>query len=148
MLYHVIGRVMDRHFVLGTDQKEKFWTLIRMQENSTCCRALFYGLTANHFHILLEVPPMAEVGFRLRRLSAIWGETLGAVVAQELAEARAGDYTNESGMDEAVVAIHRRFTCRMQDLADFMQGCCKVLPSVSIVCIHARGRCGRIGSRV
>ena len=33
MLYHVISRVVDRRFVLGTEEKEKFRTLMRMQEN-------------------------------------------------------------------------------------------------------------------
>jgi hypothetical protein len=33
VLYHVISRVVDRRFVLGTEEKEKFRTLMRMQEN-------------------------------------------------------------------------------------------------------------------
>jgi hypothetical protein len=126
VLYHVISRVVDRRFVLGTDEKEKFRTLMRMQENFTGCRALSYCLMDNHFHILLEVPPMAEGGISdeelLRRLSAIYGEAFVDGVAKELADARAGDYTSESGMDEAVAAIHQRFTYRMQDLGEFMKG--------------------------
>jgi REP element-mobilizing transposase RayT len=97
-----------------------------MQENFTGCRALSYCLMDNHFHLLLEVPPMAEGGVSeeelLMRLSAIYGEDFVAGVAQELADARAGNYTSESGMDEAVAAIHKRFTYRMQDLAEFMKG--------------------------
>jgi REP element-mobilizing transposase RayT len=126
VLYHVISRVVDRRFVLGTEEKEKFRTLMRMQENFTGCRALSYCLMDNHFHLLLEVPPMAEGGVSdeelLMRLSAIYGEDFVAGVAQELADARAGNYTSESGMDEAVAAIHKRFTYRMQDLAEFMKG--------------------------
>ncbi len=125
-LYHVISRVVDRRFVLGTEEKEKFRTLMRMQENFTGCRVLSYCLMDNHFHLLLEVPPMAAEGILdkelLKRLSALYGETLVADVAQELAEARARDYTSESGRDEAVAAIHQRFTYRMQDLSQFMKG--------------------------
>jgi hypothetical protein len=44
VLYHVISRVVDRRFVLGTEEKEKFRTLLRMQENFTGCRALSYYL--------------------------------------------------------------------------------------------------------
>jgi REP element-mobilizing transposase RayT len=99
---------------------------MRMQENFTGCRALSYCLMDNHFHLLLEVPPMAEGGISddelLKRLSAIYGEDFVAGVAQELAVARAGDHTSESGMDEALAAIHKRFTYRMQDLAEFMKG--------------------------
>ena len=126
VLYHVHSRVVDRRFVLGTGEKEKFRTYMRMQENFTGCRALSYCLMDNHFHILLEVPPMAEGGLSdeelLKRLSAIYGEVFVAGVAQELAGARTAVYTSESGTDEAVEAIHTRFTYRMQDLGEFMKG--------------------------
>ena len=112
--------------MLGTEEKEKFRTYMRMQENFTGCRALSYCLMDNHFHILLEVPPMAEGGISdeelLKRLSAIYGEAFVACVAQELVDARKAVYTSERGMDEAVAAIHKRFTYRMHDLAQFMKG--------------------------
>ena len=126
MLYHVISRVVDRRFVLGTEEKEKFRTLMRMQENFTGCRVLSYCLMDNHFHLLLEIPPMAEGGILdeelLKRLSALYGEVFVVGVAKELADAKASVYTSEGGMDEAVAAIHRRFTYRMQDLGEFMKG--------------------------
>ena len=126
VLYHVHSRVVDRRFVLGTEEKEKFRTLMRMQENFTGCRALSYCLMDNHFHILLEVPPMGEAGISdevlLKRLSAIYGEDFVAGVAQELADARAKVYTSDGGMVESVAAIHKRFSYRMQDLAQFMKG--------------------------
>jgi len=126
VLYHVLSRVVDRRFVLGTEEKEKFRTLMRMQENFTGCRALSYCLMDNHFHILLEVPPMADGGVSdaelLKRLSAIYGEACVAGVAKELADARTAVYTREGGMGEAVEAIHQRFTYRMQDLGEFMKG--------------------------
>jgi REP element-mobilizing transposase RayT len=126
VLYHVHSRVVDRRFVLGTEEKEKFRTYMRMQENFTGCRALSYCLMDNHFHILLEVPPMSEGGISdevlLKRLSAIYGEDFVAGVAQELADARKAVYTSDGGMADAVAAIHKRFTYRMQDLAQFMKG--------------------------
>jgi putative transposase len=126
VLYHVISRVVDRRFVLGAEEKEKFRTLMRMQENFTGCRALSYCLMDNHFHILLEVPPMAGGGISdaelLKRLSAIYGEAFVTGVATELQVARAATYKSESGMDEAVEAIHKRFTYRMHDLGEFMKG--------------------------
>jgi putative transposase len=126
VLYHVISRVVDRRFVLGTEEKEKFRTLMRMQENFTGCRILSYCLMDNHFHLLLEVPPMADGGISdeelLKRLSALYGEAFVAGVAKELEDARKAVYTSDSGMDEAVIAIHKRFTYRMQDLGEFMKG--------------------------
>ena len=126
MLYHVLSRVVDRRFVLGTEEKEKFRTLMRMQEKFTGCRVLSYCLMDNHFHLLLEVPPMAEGGISdallLKRLSALYGEDFVGGVAQELANARKAVYTSDTGLDEAVAAIHRRFTYRMHDLGEFMKG--------------------------
>ena len=126
VLYHVISRVVDRRFVLGTEEKEKSRTLLRMQENFTGCRVLSYCLMDNHFHLLLEVAPMDEGGISdeelLKRLSVLYGEAFVAGVAQELAAARAAIYKSEGGMGEAVEAIHRRFTYRMQDLGEFMKG--------------------------
>ncbi len=53
-----------------------------MQENFTGCRVISYCLMDNHFHILLEVPPMAESGLSdeelLKRLSAIYSEAFVA----------------------------------------------------------------------
>jgi hypothetical protein len=81
---------------------------------------------SNHFHLLLEIPPLAEDGLSdqelLKRLSALYTEAFVAAVAKELADARTAVYTNEGGVGEAVEAIHRRFTYRMQDLGEFMKG--------------------------
>ena len=119
VLYHVISRVVDRRFVLGTEEKEKFRALMRIQENFTGCRVLSYCLMDNHFHILLEVPPMAKGGIPdevlLTRLSAIYNEAVVAAVAQEIAAARA------AGDESGVAEIHARYTYRMHDLSEFMK---------------------------
>ncbi len=126
VLYHVVSRVVDRRFALGTEEKERFRTLMRMQENFTGCRILTYCLMDNHFHLLLEVPPMTDAGITdeelLKRLSALYGEAFVAGVAKELAETKKAVYTSDNGMNEAISAIHKRFTYRMQDLGEFMKG--------------------------
>ncbi|MEO8614836.1 MAG: hypothetical protein ABI600_06835 [Luteolibacter sp.] len=80
----------------------------------------------NHFHLLLEVPPMAEGGISeevlLKRLSAIYSEAFVAGVAKELADAGAAVYVSENGLEEALATIYKRFTYRMQDLGEFMKG--------------------------
>jgi REP element-mobilizing transposase RayT len=110
----VISRVLDRRFVLGPAEKEKFRTLMRMQENFTECRVRSYCLMDNHFHLRLEVPLMADGGvsdeFLLKRLSALHGEDFVDRVARELADAMARVYTSENGMDEAIAAIPKRVT--------------------------------------
>ncbi len=99
---------------------------MRLQEKFTGCRVISYCLMCNHFHLLLEVPPMADAGLSdeelLKRLSAIYNEAFVAGVAMELADGRTAVHANETGLDEALKAIHQRFTYRMQDLGEFMKG--------------------------
>ena len=126
VFYHCISRVVDRRFVLGTEEKEKFRTLMRMQENFTGCRVVSYCLMDNHFHLLLEVPPMAEGGISdevlLKRLSALYSEAFVAGVAAELAEARR-QVRDGLGEESVLVGrIHERFAYRMHDLGEFMKG--------------------------
>ncbi|MBC7979066.1 MAG: transposase [Armatimonadetes bacterium] len=126
VFYHVISRVVERRFAFGAEEKEKFRALMRLQEKFTGCRVVSYCLMCNHFHLLLEVPRMAEGGISeevlLKRLSAIYSDAFVAGVVKELADARAVVYVNEGGLDEALAAIHKRFTYRMQDLGEFMKG--------------------------
>lgn len=126
VFYHVISRVVDRRFAFGAEEKEKFRALMRLQEKFSGCRVASYCLMCNHFHLLLEVPPMAEGGLSdeslLKRLSAIYSEAFVAGVAKELADARTAVYVMESGLEDALAAIHKRFTYRMQDLGEFMKG--------------------------
>jgi REP element-mobilizing transposase RayT len=118
-IYHCISRVVDRRFVFGDGEREAFRMFLRMQENFTGCRVLTYCVMSNHFHVLLEVPPVPEDGFSdellLKRLGALYSEAFVDGVAKELKSAR------KEG-DEAMVAeIHARFTYRMHDLSEFMK---------------------------
>ena len=125
-IYHCISRVVDRRFVFGDEEREKFRMFMRMQENFSGCRVLSYCVMSNHFHMLLEVPPMAACpdgsgadGISddelLKRLSAIYTEAFVAGVAGELAEAR------KAGLESRVAEIHARFSYRMHDLSEFMK---------------------------
>ena len=102
-----------------------------MYENFSGSRVLSYCVMSNHFHLLLEVPPMADGGLSdeelLQRLGGLSPEVVGAGVAAELAEARKISNGEVDGADDAageacVAAIHARFTYRMHDLSEFMKG--------------------------
>ena len=148
VIYHCISRVVGRQFVLEVDEREHFRMLMRMCEKFTGCRVLSYCLMSNHFHLLLEVPPMPEVGIAdqelLRRLRAFYSEAQVAEVAKEIEEAAAvrvrGEFelppvdergislnpTQEMAMAEQeavrrVVEIRSRYTRRMHDLSEFMK---------------------------
>jgi REP element-mobilizing transposase RayT len=118
-IYHCISRVVDRRFVLGDDEREQFRKFMRMQENFSGCRVLSYCLMSNHFHLLLEVPPMPEDGISdellLKRLAAIQSTAFVASVAQELQHAR------QAGNDSLAAEIHARHTYRMHSLSEFMK---------------------------
>jgi REP element-mobilizing transposase RayT len=106
--------VVDRRFVFEKSEREHFRMFMRMHENFSGCRVLSYCIMSNHFHILLEVPPMAAGGLGdeelLKRLKAIYSEAVVAGVAKEIAEARA------AGDESWVAGIHARYTYRMHDL--------------------------------
>ncbi len=127
VIYHCISRVVDRRFVFGERECEAFRMYMRMYENFSGCRILSYCLMSNHFHLLLEVPPMAEGGLGdaalLRRLSSLYSEAYVAGVAVELAEARKVA-VGETGAaaDTRAAEIGARFTYRMHDLSQFMKG--------------------------
>jgi len=118
-MYHCISRVVDRRFVLGDVEREHFRMLMRIQENFTGCRVLSYVIMSNHFHLLIEVPPMAEGGLSdeelLKRLSCLYSDAKVVEVASELAKAR------ESGNEKWVADIHESYTYRMHDLGEFMK---------------------------
>ena len=125
VIYHCISRVVDRRFVFGERECEAFRMFMRMYENFSGCRVLAYCVMSNHFHLLLEVPPMAEGGLNdellLQRLfgavsGGICGGSGGGIGGSE-AKSAAG------AADEAMAErIHARFTYRMHDLSEFMKG--------------------------
>ena len=61
-IYHCISRVVDRRFAFGDVEREHFRMFMRIQERFSGCRVLSYCIMSNHFHILLEAPPLAEGG--------------------------------------------------------------------------------------
>jgi REP element-mobilizing transposase RayT len=127
VIYHCISRVVDRRFAFGPDEKEKLRTFMRMYENFSGNRVLSYCFMCNHIHLLVEITPAQSGGLAdeelLRRVGCIRSEAQVAMLAKELAEARK---TVAAGVvkDAAsyVAAIHERFTWRMHDLSQFMQG--------------------------
>ena len=124
VIYHCISRVVDRRFVFGERECEAFRMFMRMYENFSGCRVLSYCVMSNHFHILLEVPPMAEDGLGdeelLKRLSGLYSEAFVAGVAAELEETRKSAV--DGGGETRVAEIHARYTYRMHDLSEFMKG--------------------------
>jgi len=118
-IYHCVSRVVDRRFVFGEEEREKFRILMRKYERFSGCRALAYCVMSNHFHLLLEVPPMPQGGLSdeqlLERLRAIYREDVVKEVEKQLQEARAQKMTTWAQQ------IHQRYEYRMHDLSQFMK---------------------------
>jgi len=97
---------------------------MRMMENFSGGRVLSNCGMSNHFHILLEVPPMPEGGIGdselLKRPRVFYGEYFFKSVEDELLAAR-----TEGGLAVGnpgrIAEIHGRFTKRMHDLSEFIK---------------------------
>jgi putative transposase len=147
-IYHCISRVVGRGYVLEVDEREHFRMLMRMCEKFTGCRVLSYCLMSNHFHVLLEVPPMPEGGISdeelFKRLGVFYNEAQVAEIAKEMEDATSvrtrGEFellpVNQDGVPltvdqelamakqlaaRRVEEIRSRFTRRMHDLSEFMK---------------------------
>ena len=110
-IYHVTSRVVHRQRLFSPEAKEEFRKFMRMYERFSGCRVLSYCVMTNHFHLLLEVPPLPAAGIGgevvrgvdlrlseeelLRRLGGLYSRRVVAGVAAEIASARqmiAGDW--------------------------------------------------------
>lgn len=123
-IYHCVNRVVDRQFIFGPREKDKFIEFMRMYEAFTGIRILAHCVMSNHFHLMLEITPMPKGGLSdeelLSRLAEIYDETTVEAVELELLNARqaiAEGRATERRADE----IHKRYTYRMHDLSEFMK---------------------------
>ncbi len=148
VIYHTISRIVGRDFLLEVDEREHFRMLMRMCEKFTGCRVLSYCLMSNHFHILLEVPPIPEGGISdqelLERLGVFYSEVQVAEIVKEMKDAAVvrvrGEFemppVDEMGVPltpveellltkqqavRRVEEIRSRFIRRMHDLSEFMK---------------------------
>jgi len=137
--YHVVNRVVDRRMVFGPAEREKFRSLLRRYEGFSGCRVLTYCMLSNHFHILLEVPPMPAGGLSeaefFRRLGALYSEARVGALRAEIEDCRR---RGNAAAARALVASH---TYRMHDLGEFMKG---LTQRFSVWFNRSRGRVGRL----
>jgi len=119
--YHCISRVVDRRFVLGPDEREKFIRIMRGYEAFCGVRVVTFCVLSNHFHVLVEVPrrPPAEQLPSDNQLVALLRKAncpaAAATLEQTLARFR------EEGFDDAAEQLRERFFVRMWDVSWFMK---------------------------
>ena len=120
VFYHCISRVVDRKLVFGPDEKEKFRTFMRMQENFTGCRVVC---------LLSDVQPFPPACWRFRRCRRAGFPTrlcwsgCGRFTARRWWRRWPRNWRRrgDGGAAQRVAEIHGRYTYRMHDLSEFMK---------------------------
>jgi len=115
-VYHVVSRVVDKDMKLGETERDYFIGL--MHDYAAFCgvKLLSWVVMSNHFHILVEVPPVDKENMTpeevFERLGYIWGE-------EYMEKARV--LFNQCKTEEAVRAFCDNVTYRMGDLREYMK---------------------------
>ena len=113
--YHCISRVVDRRFVLGPDEREKFIRIMRGYEAFCGVRVVTFCIMSNHFHLLVEeprrpspemLPSKEEPVVPLRKAGC---PSPVATLEQTLARFR------KPGFDDAAEKLREHFFARMWD---------------------------------
>jgi REP element-mobilizing transposase RayT len=119
--YHCISRVINREFLLGSEEKEELVRLMRSYETMCGVRVVTYCVMTNHFHMLVEVPkrPSAEdlpTDEELVSLVRTARDAYGSgTLKQDLERFR------ERDQDHAAEELRERFFRRMWDVSWFMR---------------------------
>jgi putative transposase len=123
-IYHCVNRVVDKRFIFGSREKDRFVELMRMYERFSGNRILAFCVMSNHFHLMIEITPMPKNGLSdeelLNRLAAIYDEATVEAVEMELKEARDAIAAGRNA-EGRIAQIHGRYTYRMHDLSEFMK---------------------------
>ncbi len=118
--YHCMSRVIERRFLLGPVEKEKFRSLLRQCEAFCGVRVLTYTILSNHFHILLEIPRRLEIPDEdlVSRIRVLYGKVRARDIEAQLATFRAAD--TEAGNAQAQ-RLKEEYTYRMGDVSEFFK---------------------------
>ncbi len=117
--YHCWSRVVDRRFIFGDAERERFVELMREYERFCGVRVLTFCVMSNHFHMLVEVakapeikPTAEEIRERLRELTGC--QDAGAAWQELEGYRQANDQKAEAEWLE-------RYYARMWDVSAFMK---------------------------
>ena len=120
LIMHCVSRVVDRQFVLGDEEREVFVGMMRMYEEFCGVRVLSYCVMSNHFHILLEVPPVMDVvelsdeAF-LKKLTVVYSESY----VKEIKRLVQRLHRNQAA--KAMRELKAKYTYRMGNMSEFMK---------------------------
>ena len=119
--YHCLSRVVDKQFLFGPNEKDRFLLLLRECERFSRVRVLSFAILDNHFHLLLHVPhrPPAHLlpspDQIVRDLHALSGHQFPLAVQHHFQLLR------QSPDPSAFLRYLASFHARMFDLSAFMK---------------------------
>ncbi len=118
--YHCVTRVVERRFVFGDREKERFVEILRAYEEFCGVQVLTFCVMSNPFHVLVHVPKRpetmpddTELVRRVRRAELSYP---ASELERQLADMRGA--CDDAGAER----LRERFLRRMWNLASFMQG--------------------------
>ncbi|MDZ4815911.1 MAG: transposase, partial [Verrucomicrobiota bacterium] len=115
--YHCISRVIDRKFVLKRQEKDRLVELLVQASTFSGVEVVTYVMMGNHFHLLIKANPDVVVTDPMLadRLKCLYGQSRTADIMTLLGDLKSrGDFASAE-------EYKRRFTCRMQDVSQFMK---------------------------
>ena len=118
-VYHCINRIVDRRFVLGEVEKQKFFDFTREYEFFCGVTCVTQSIMDNHFHLVVLVPkapatPLTDEEL-LTRIESLSG-TAGDKSARQQLESFRG-----LGQHEAAEALRQKYFVRMWNVSQFMK---------------------------
>ncbi|MFT4548407.1 MAG: putative transposase [Verrucomicrobiales bacterium] len=116
--FHCISRVVDKNFVFHAHERDVFRKVMRQVEAFSGVKVITWTILSNHFHLLLEVPPVPQVPLSddeiLERCRALYSADTMIQIELEFESAR------RTG-GAVLAALRSRFLKRMWDLSEFMK---------------------------
>jgi len=120
--YHCVSRVVDRRFIFGDIEKDRFVSLMREYEIFCGVQVLTYSVMDNHFHLLLAVPKRPDEPSErpasdtvVQMLHKLSGNHGASTAQQQLAALR------QKGDAKGEAAWLARYHARMWDVSAFMK---------------------------
>jgi len=130
--YHCLSRVIEKRFIFGELERERFRKVMRAQEAFSGVRVLTWTCLSNHFHVLLAVESkestaavadkarlLKDDGAFLERLKHLYEPKALEEIAKLLQSIRGGNVKPEE-KEKQVAKLKGPYLDRMHDLSCFV----------------------------
>lgn len=118
-VHHITSRIAHRVYLLEAGERNDLLAIIRKAAEFSGVNLIGWCIMTNHFHLLVHLPPKAELGEEeiLRRYAVLKGDGAAKTMAETLAMWRATGETGEHLAEEWLERQRRR----MYDVGEFMK---------------------------